>query len=60
MKKTILKSLSYRTMSVLITSAIIYATTGDTSSILAIVGADSVVKLGAFSIHETMWEKISG
>ena len=58
MKKAILKSLSYRTMSIAITSAIIYATTGDTSSILAIVGADSIVKMGAFSAHEAVWEKI--
>ena len=58
MKRTLLKSLSYRTMSILITSSIIYVTTGNTDAILAIVGFDSVVKMGAFSIHEAVWNKL--
>ena len=59
MKRTLLKSLSYRTMSILITSSIIYVTTGgNTDAIMAIVGVDSIVKMGAFSIHEAVWNKL--
>ena len=57
-RRTILKSLSYRVVGGLITICVAYAATGTLGSAAAIGLIDTVVKVGAFYLHERLWLRI--
>jgi uncharacterized membrane protein len=54
-RRTILKSLSYRVIGGLITIVVAYAATGTLRAAAAIGLIDTVVKVGAFYLHERLW-----
>jgi len=57
-KKTLLKSITWRVLGTLITALSIYFASGSFQASLLIGGADAVIKLIAYFVHERVWNKI--
>jgi uncharacterized membrane protein len=57
-RRTLVKSVSYRIVGGLITVAVAYAATGTLRAAAAIGLIDTVVKVGAFYLHERLWLRI--
>jgi uncharacterized membrane protein len=55
----VVKAVTWRIGGSLFTAAIAWVFTENASAALAIGGADMVVKIGAFYVHERVWERIS-
>ena len=51
------RAISARIISVIVTSLVGWAVTGNPYIGLSIGAADMVIKLGLYYIHETLWEK---
>jgi uncharacterized membrane protein len=57
-RRTLVKSLSYRIIGGLITISVAYGATGTIGSAAAIGLIDTLVKIGAFYLHERLWLNI--
>ncbi len=57
-QKSLLKSVSYRVISILLTFAISYLITGSLTAASAIVSIDSVFKVIVYYYHERIWSSI--
>jgi uncharacterized membrane protein len=57
-RRTLVKSVSYRIIGGLITVSVAYAATGTFGSAAAIGLIDTLVKIGAFYLHERVWLNI--
>lgn len=57
--RTLLKSLSYRGLSLLTTATIGYVLTGSLESALSFGLVDAAFKLGLYAAHERAWEKVA-
>jgi adenylylsulfate kinase len=56
--RSVVKAVSYRALGTLGTMAVVYLYTGRLSATFAVGGADLVIKLGLFFIHERLWSKV--
>lgn len=54
-----LKTLSYRSVAVLVTVVVAYLLTGKLILSLKVGLIDTVLKVGVFFLHERLWAKIS-
>ena len=57
--RTVLKALSYRTVSLLTTACVGYCLTGSLTSALSFGLVDAVFKMGVYAAHEKAWEKVT-
>lgn len=57
--RTLLKSLSYRGLSLLTTATIGYFLTGSLETALSFGLVDAAFKLGLYAAHERAWEKVA-
>lgn len=58
LKRSIVKSLSWRVAGVLLTTCSIYIATGEVATSLLIGGIDGIVKTIFYFMHERVWNKI--
>ncbi len=58
-RRSIAKTLSWRFFATVITSAVVFLATGQLTFAIEIGLADTTLKLGAYFVHERMWNKIS-
>jgi len=56
--RSIAKAVTWRAGGSLVTGVIALALTGEAKTAVAIGAADVVVKIGAFYVHERLWEKV--
>lgn len=56
--RTVLKALSYRTLSLLTTAGVGYVMTGSVKAALSFGLVDAVFKIGVYAAHEKAWEKV--
>ena len=56
--RSILKALSYRSLGFLVTASVAWAVTGRLGLAASIGLADTVMKLGAYYVHERAWLKV--
>ena len=59
MKKVVVKSLSYRAFSLVVSAAMGYAATGSFAVAASLASLDAVVKLGLYAAHEAAWSKFA-
>ena len=57
-QKSLLKSISYRIISILLTFVISYLITGSLTAASAIVSIDSILKVIVYYYHERLWSNI--
>lgn len=57
-KKSILKSVTWRIIAVVITTAVAFMFTGKAALSVGIGSADSLVKLFGYYLHERAWNRI--
>ena len=57
-RRSIVKSLSWRFFALIITAVLGGMITGSVRMGLAIGGADLVVKLGTYYVHERLWQRV--
>lgn len=57
--RTLLKALSYRTVSLLTTACVGYCLTGSLSAALSFGAVDAVFKMGVYAAHEKAWERLT-
>ena len=55
--RTLIKSISWRVIAVLITSTIVFLLTGSWILTGSIAGFDAALKIGVYMIHEWLWER---
>lgn len=58
MIRSLAKAVSYRVLGSAVTTLIVLAVTGRLSLSLGIGGLDAVVKIGAYFVHEVLWDRI--
>lgn len=56
--RSVLKALSWRILATLTTTIIAYIVTGKIETALFIGGWEAVIKIGVYTAHERIWEKI--
>lgn len=56
--RSIAKAMTWRTGGTIVTVAVAYAITGAAETAATIGLADTVIKLGAYYVHERLWAKI--
>jgi len=56
--RSIAKAVTWRAGGSLATAVIAFALTGETKTAVVIGAADTVIKIGAFYVHERLWEKV--
>lgn len=56
--RSIAKAVTWRAGGSLVTGVIALALTGEVKMAVAIGAADVVIKIGAFYVHERLWEKV--
>ncbi|MBI3832665.1 MAG: DUF2061 domain-containing protein [Planctomycetes bacterium] len=57
-RRSIAKTLSWRAWATVITAGVVFATTGEFRFAIEIGLIDTTVKLGAYFIHERIWNRI--
>ena len=57
-RRTLAKALSWRTLSIVMTSALVWGITGSLQMGAAVGGIDFVVKFAVFYWHERLWHQI--
>lgn len=57
--RSIVKTLIWRTLAMLITACVAFAVTGRIEFAAAIGVADTLIKLAAYYVHERMWNQVS-
>lgn len=57
-QRSLVKSLTWRAISVIVTMILVLLFTGNVALSAIIGGFDSVIKLGAFYWHERLWHQI--
>ena len=58
LSRSVLKALSWRILGTLVTAGLVYATTRRLLLALGIGGAEWVLKLGCYFVHERVWNRI--
>ena len=58
-RKSLAKTVSWRIIAFIITAGIAWMITGELRFATAIGGADALVKLGLFYMHERVWNRVS-
>lgn len=58
-KKTLLKSITWRVLGTIITSFSIYLASGSFTTSILVGGIDCVIKLIAYFFHERIWNKVN-
>ena len=56
-RRSLAKTLSWRLCATIITTAVVFASTGKFEFAFAIGLADTTIKLGVYFFHERMWNK---
>jgi len=56
--RSVLKAITYRITGTVTTMGLAYAVTGEAVTALAIGGAEPVVKLVVYYVHERAWQKV--
>ena len=57
-KKTLIKSITWRILGTIITSFSIYLASGSFTASILVGGIDCVIKLVTYFFHERIWNKI--
>lgn len=57
-RRSIAKTLSWRAWATIITAAVVFISTGELKFAIEIGLIDTTVKLGAYFIHERIWNRI--
>jgi len=57
--RSLVKALTWRVMAAVITTLVAWAVTGDTAFAATIGLADTMLKLGAYYMHERTWNRVS-
>jgi uncharacterized membrane protein len=57
--RTLVKTITYRIGGAFVTGAVALAITGELASAATIGVADTVLKLGAYYVHERLWNRVS-
>jgi len=57
--RSIAKAVTWRAGGSMVTGAIAFVLTGELKMAIAIGAADTIVKTGAFYVHERLWEKVN-
>jgi uncharacterized membrane protein len=58
-RRSLTKALSWRLFALLITCLVALVVTGSAATSLAIGGADFLIKIGTYYLHERLWLNIS-
>ncbi|WP_025322065.1 DUF2061 domain-containing protein [Deferrisoma camini] len=58
-RRSLAKALSWRLVATVVTTAIVYAATGEAEFAATIGIADTVVKFGAYFLHERLWNRVA-
>jgi uncharacterized membrane protein len=53
--RSLLKAISYRLLSTIITGGIVFGVTGESGLAVAVAGFDSLVKIVSYYLHERAW-----
>ncbi|GAB4249995.1 MULTISPECIES: DUF2061 domain-containing protein [Deferrisoma] len=57
-RRSLAKALSWRLVATVVTTAIVFAATGEAEFAATIGITDTVVKFGAYFLHERLWNRI--
>ena len=57
-KRSIAKALSWRVMGAAFTATVVWVVTGKPGLAAAVGVVDTVIKLGAYYVHERVWNRI--
>lgn len=57
-RRSMVKALTWRILSVAITTTLVLLLTGNIALSAAVGGIDSAIKLGVFYYHERLWHRI--
>ncbi len=57
-KKSLMKTISWRIIASLTTAIITWMITGELSVALTVGGAEAIVKMGLYYLHERAWVKV--
>ena len=58
-KRSIAKTISWRIVATIITTFVVYVSTGKLNFALGIGFADTIIKFAIYFIHERIWNKIN-
>ena len=57
--RSLIKALSWRVLALIVTVTVVWVVTGNTDMAATVGGADALVKIGLYYLHERVWNRIS-